>query len=112
LVDDNPSWIVVAKGNEFLWPGYDLRKLPHSDRYDYGFLPAALLPIRCSTPSSIGIKATAAASRRANEGLMSLRMYLSKHGRSELLNLLRDNRIEFAEDRPLLTRSLLLATSW
>jgi hypothetical protein len=31
--------IVVAEGNEFLWPGYDLRKLPHSDRYDYGFLP-------------------------------------------------------------------------
>jgi len=30
---------VVAEGNEFLWPGYDLRKLPHSDRYDYGFLP-------------------------------------------------------------------------
>jgi hypothetical protein len=28
-----------AEGNEFLWPGYDLRKLPHSDRYDYGFLP-------------------------------------------------------------------------
>jgi hypothetical protein len=38
-LDDDPSWIVVAEGNEFLWPGYDLRKLPHSDRYDYGFLP-------------------------------------------------------------------------
>jgi len=37
-LDDDPSWIVVAGGNEFLWPGYDLRKLPHSDRYDYGFL--------------------------------------------------------------------------
>jgi hypothetical protein len=36
---DDPSWIVVAEGNEFVWPGYDLRKLPHSDRYDYGFLP-------------------------------------------------------------------------
>jgi hypothetical protein len=30
---------VVAEGNEFLWPGYDLRKLLHGDRYDYGFLP-------------------------------------------------------------------------
>jgi hypothetical protein len=20
-LDDNPSWIVVAEGNEFLWPG-------------------------------------------------------------------------------------------
>jgi hypothetical protein len=38
-LDDAPSWIVVAEGNEFVWPGYDLRKLPRSDRYDYGFLP-------------------------------------------------------------------------
>jgi hypothetical protein len=38
-LDDDRSWIVVAEGNEFLWPGYDLRKRPHSDRYDYGFLP-------------------------------------------------------------------------
>jgi hypothetical protein len=38
-LDDDPSWIIVAEGNEFLWPGYDLRKLPHSERYDYGFLP-------------------------------------------------------------------------
>jgi hypothetical protein len=38
-LDDDPSWIVVSEGNEFLSPGYDLRKLPHSDRYDYRFLP-------------------------------------------------------------------------
>jgi hypothetical protein len=38
-LDDDRSWIIVDEGNEFLWPGYDLRKLPHSDRYDYGFLP-------------------------------------------------------------------------
>ena len=38
-LDDDPSWIIVSEGNEFIWPGYDLRKLPHSDRYDYGFLP-------------------------------------------------------------------------
>ncbi len=38
-LDDDSSWIVVTEGNEFLWPGYDLRKLPHGDRYDYGFLP-------------------------------------------------------------------------
>jgi hypothetical protein len=37
-LDDEPSWIVVAEGNEFDWPGYDLRKIG-SDRYDYGFLP-------------------------------------------------------------------------
>jgi hypothetical protein len=38
-LDDARSWIVVAEGNEFLWPGYDLRKTPGADRYDYGFLP-------------------------------------------------------------------------
>lgn len=24
-LDDELSWIVVAEGNEFVWPGYDLR---------------------------------------------------------------------------------------
>jgi hypothetical protein len=38
-LDEDRSWIIVDEGNEFLWPGYDLRKLPHRDRYDYGFLP-------------------------------------------------------------------------
>jgi hypothetical protein len=38
-LDDGRSWIVVAEGNEFDWPGYDLRKIGHGDRYDYGFLP-------------------------------------------------------------------------
>ena len=33
---------MVAEGNEFLWPGYDLRKVPNADRYDYGFLPPRL----------------------------------------------------------------------
>src|SRR5208283_4878986 len=41
-LDDDRSWIVVAEGNEFLWPGYDLRKIPNTDRYDYGFLPPRL----------------------------------------------------------------------
>ncbi len=38
-LDDARSWIVVAEGNDFLWPGYDLRRAPGADRYDYGFLP-------------------------------------------------------------------------
>jgi hypothetical protein len=38
-LDDDRSWIVVDEGNEFLWPGYDLRKIGRTDRYDYGFLP-------------------------------------------------------------------------
>jgi len=31
--------MVVAEGNEFLWPGYDLRNVPGKDRPEYGFLP-------------------------------------------------------------------------
>ncbi len=38
-LDDARSWIVVAEGKEFRWPGYDLRPVPGTDRYDYGFLP-------------------------------------------------------------------------
>jgi hypothetical protein len=38
-LDDERSWIVVAEGNEFEWPGYDIRKISRSDRYAYGFLP-------------------------------------------------------------------------
>ena len=38
-LDDDRSWVIVAEGNEFDWPGYDLRKIGKSDRYDYGFLP-------------------------------------------------------------------------
>jgi hypothetical protein len=38
-LDDERSWIVVTEGNEFDWPGYDIRKIGRSDRYDYGFLP-------------------------------------------------------------------------
>lgn len=38
-LDDERSWIVIAEGNEFIWPGFDLRKLPNKDAYDYGFLP-------------------------------------------------------------------------
>jgi len=38
-LDDLRSWIMVSEGNEFDWPGYDLRKIGNGDRYDYGFLP-------------------------------------------------------------------------
>ena len=41
-LDDERSWIVVSEGNEFLWPGYDLRRIAATDRYDYGFLPPRL----------------------------------------------------------------------
>jgi hypothetical protein len=38
-LDDERSWIIIAEGNEFIWPGFDLRKVPHKDAYDYGYLP-------------------------------------------------------------------------
>lgn len=38
-LDEARSWIVVSEGNEFEWPGYDLRKVPGTERYEYGFLP-------------------------------------------------------------------------
>jgi hypothetical protein len=38
-LDDQRSWVIVAEGNEFEWPGYDLRKVARKGRYDYGFLP-------------------------------------------------------------------------
>jgi hypothetical protein len=65
-LDDDPSWIIVDEGNEFLWPGYELRKLPHSDRYHYGFLPPHFL-IRFSRLLRTGIEG-GAASVHANEG--------------------------------------------
>ncbi len=40
-LDDEPSWIVVAEGNEFLRPGYDLRQRADGS-YAYGFLPPRL----------------------------------------------------------------------
>lgn len=41
-LDDRRSWIVVTGGNEFIWPGYDLRRIPKTGRYTYGFLPPRL----------------------------------------------------------------------
>ncbi len=38
-LDDARSWVVVSEGNDYLWPGYDLRKIPGADKYDFGFLP-------------------------------------------------------------------------
>ena len=40
-LDEERSWIVLDKINDFLWPGYDLRPIPGSEptRMDYGVLP-------------------------------------------------------------------------
>jgi len=31
--------VIVNEGNQFVWPGYDLRKVPGRDEFHYGFLP-------------------------------------------------------------------------
>lgn len=42
-LDGERSWVMLHEGNEFAWPGYDLRPVPRSrGRYDYGLLPPAL----------------------------------------------------------------------
>ena len=43
-LDSERSWIVLSEGNEFTWPGPDLRPLPGEDLSSiiYGFLPPRL----------------------------------------------------------------------
>jgi hypothetical protein len=43
-LDAEPSWIVLAESNEFLWPGPDLRRVRDGDdsTVAYGFLPPNL----------------------------------------------------------------------
>ena len=38
-LDDERSWVIVSEGDQFVWPGYDLRKVRNTDRYDYGYVP-------------------------------------------------------------------------
>jgi PemK-like, MazF-like toxin of type II toxin-antitoxin system len=38
-LDDARSWIMLTEGNDFIWPGYDLRKVPSANDYAFGFLP-------------------------------------------------------------------------
>lgn len=44
-LDDTRSWVIVAEGNEFIWPGHDLRKVLKTDNYDFGFLPPRLFKL-------------------------------------------------------------------
>jgi len=43
-LDAERSWIVISEGNEFLWPGPDLRPIAGADisTVAYGFLPPQL----------------------------------------------------------------------
>ena len=38
-LDLERSWVMVDEANLFTWPGYDLRKVPGSGDFHYGFLP-------------------------------------------------------------------------
>ncbi|MBA5779099.1 type II toxin-antitoxin system PemK/MazF family toxin [Stappia sp. F7233] len=38
-LDHQDHWVVLDELNRFEWPGYDLRPIPGTDRYDYGMLP-------------------------------------------------------------------------
>ena len=41
-LDDQPSWVCLDELNVFASPGYDLRPIPGTGRYDNGALPEAL----------------------------------------------------------------------
>ncbi len=42
-LDDARSWVIVSEGNQFIWPGPDIRPLPRDRRrIDYGLLPPGL----------------------------------------------------------------------
>lgn len=42
-LDDARSWVIVSEVNDFVWPGPDLRTVPHdASRFDYGLLPPGL----------------------------------------------------------------------
>ena len=41
-LDAAPSWVCLDELNVFAWPGYDLRPIPDTGRYDYGVLPEGL----------------------------------------------------------------------
>lgn len=41
-LDNEPQWIVLDQLNRFVWPGYDLRKVPRTAADSCGMLPEAL----------------------------------------------------------------------
>jgi len=42
-LDASPSWIIVTESNRFIWPGYDLRHVAMTDRYQFGHIPPRFL---------------------------------------------------------------------
>jgi len=48
-LDLERSWVMIDEANQFAWPGYDLRKVPGREGYDYGFLPPRFFEAVMST---------------------------------------------------------------
>ena len=46
-LDNEKAWIVLSEGNEFIWPGPDLRPVPVSDpsTIAYGFVPPGFFAV-------------------------------------------------------------------
>ena len=46
-LDSERSWIVISEGNDFTWPGPDLRPCPREgpESVAYGFLPPRLFRV-------------------------------------------------------------------
>ena len=42
-LDHDRPWIIVSEDDQFVWPGYDLRKVRGRNRDDYGYLPPLFL---------------------------------------------------------------------
>lgn len=41
-LDRGRSWVCLDEVNAFIRPGYDLRRIPGTQKYDHGVLPEAL----------------------------------------------------------------------
>ena len=41
-LDGERSWVIISEGNEFAWPGYDLRPASVTGKQSFGFLPPRL----------------------------------------------------------------------
>lgn len=45
-LDESPSWIILDEVNQFHWPGFDLRPVPHqAGTVAYGFIPPRLFQL-------------------------------------------------------------------
>jgi hypothetical protein len=45
-LDESPSWFILDEVNQFTWPGFDLRPVPHqAGTVVYGFIPPRLFQL-------------------------------------------------------------------